>query len=411
MADVELQRERRRGVPRWTRRLAHVATRYAHRGGAVLALTVASFGGASGCGDDPGGGAATREVEEPLPAAIAELVEAACDARSDCACDGEPCRPTAEAAWRARLAYARARTLAIDWTCVATLRRLAEGVTCSDSPEPELWLCRNHCSPIHGARDELQTCSGHDDLASDCAPHLVCSQGFCQSPCSILPRAREGEACNPVGCREGLACSQDQVCVPWDGSTLPCSGETCEGEGDPCFSTRYCAEGTYCPYGSEPRCSPQSEPGAACDAREDRPCAPPAVCTGPVCAVPGLDGEPCPLGLCATGHVCDLGICRRLVDLGESCDTRPCRPPLTCDQRAGHEQRCIGPLAAGEPCNDASACASGACPHGACAAVVPAGAPCDASAACERGSTCGVGGRCRRTADGSARLCTHRGLP
>lgn len=185
---------------------------------------------------------------------------------------------------------------------------------------------------------------------------------------------RDGLRCEPrieVGGRCGLALSADEA--PAREPVIPGLG------GTGTTPDLGCTEASVCDQFGTLTC--QSLPGPG------QPCLGGGLCGGLLvcdfetsrCEAKGLDGEPCPFGVCAPGHRCFEGTCvltERFspclasaecpaghfcepsgtrsclpqLDLGAACQTsEACRPPAVCSV----DGRCVAPLSQGDDCRDA----------------------------------------------------------
>ncbi|PTL84220.1 hypothetical protein [Vitiosangium sp. GDMCC 1.1324] len=233
-------------------------------------------------------------------------------------------------------------------------------------------------------------------------------------------------------CREGLVCSENNLCLGAEGfecsSGDECASHECvqgacltpvSGPGGPCDEDVDCARPTVCeadrcllPDGlactdadlcrsgrcERSRCAPRLAPGGTC--QENTDCAEPARCLDGRCLLP--DGAPCTRAeLCDSGR-CEKGTCQAPVGLGEPCTTdRNCREPTRC-----HQGLCLRPD--GTECKSAAQCISGHCDNGLCRTVVPPGGQCRQDGDCQFPTRCvqgtcqsrvSAGGFCRDTGE------------
>lgn len=175
-----------------------------------------------------------------------------------------------------------------------------------------------YCEIYHGTVAEGEPCqeTGYFD---DCAKGTYCSDGVCIDPCAT---AAVGEPCTNEGgylieCDPGASCDYEtEICV-----ALPAVGEPCDSVS--------CVEGAYCNL--ESTCEVLPKLGEICSFQ----CEGSLVCDVGLCAVPPVEGEPCPTGQCAENLYCDTETddwaCRSYADVGEPCDDDFDCTSVSCD--------------------------------------------------------------------------------
>ncbi len=187
-------------------------------------------------------------------------------------------------------------------------------------------------------------CQALVEVGESCAPlagglpQRRCVDGAeCNDAEECQAYGAEGDACNPVPCRENLQCSEGQ-CIPWRGLDAPCAYSTntfckfdlhCEitapedpmfcrlrgSEGDACLMSAGCRVGLFCE-----RADPFADPlvfGTCEQPRgEGADCVDPDACEAALYCDPTVDS-------CAPRRA-----------LGEPCDEfdHPCADGLACNQ-------------------------------------------------------------------------------
>ena len=221
-----------------------------------------------------------------------------------------------------------------EYFCPGVLAGLQDvGETCNHSLE-----CRG---PFYCPADFRQcaTCAPRGREGEACTP-LSCADGMLciAGACVVIGSRGEGEPCAPGECLGQLSCRGpdvnstcqratplDDACDPLDRSVPPCDayrGEACvEGL---CVEPTWTSVGDDCDFEVGPRrckasyCNPRTsqcdaftEVGGACD--DNRACGPGRICFRGACAFPRMDDEPCDFDQdCLTPRSCFGGLCTAL---------------------------------------------------------------------------------------------------
>lgn len=373
----------------------------------------------------------------PRPEELRSLIELHCDQVQACGCattlTASTCTETLSERWNERVSKGDARGLRYDAECFATLVDDVERFQCYQPGGPTP-LCASFCAIYHGEVELGDACQAVDAHVSDCAQGLLCHEGSCVEPCTVLGGRLEGERCadpNAFGnfddCAQGLSCA-------WDPGTC----ERLATEGQSCFD-RQCAEGLYCDWQTE-RCAAAAAEGERCDEVECAPglycgwdteqrrcrahsdegercsdarCRDDLVCNeANVCTGPPLSGEPCLYGsICAQGLRCDFELvrCAELPLRGEPCLQGECGVGSWCEITIDDpEGTCVAPVEVGQPCSGHLQCTSGFCPNGFCWARPTEGESCEDSQVCAPGLVCN-GALCEPTLTRAPAACSYPG--
>ena len=179
-------------------------------------------------------------------------------------------------------------------------------------------------------------------------------------------------------------------------------GDTADGGGPSCGSTKHCAEGSVCD-GSTCRPVAPDCASAACDA--DHVCEADAdgVNTGVVCVTPKKEGETCRYSddhnPCAAGLDCDDAsgsVCKPQFAAGATCPSAGhffCVAGYTCRGDVfGEPKTCTKEVKVGGAClNDSDCVVEAECTADKCAARPRRGEPCKGFTECVFGSICTAG--------------------
>jgi hypothetical protein len=386
--------------------------------------------------------AACNETD-PAREDAARLVAQFCESATRCECASDlakgSCEDNRTQLWDERIAEGRSRNLTYDLECFEAQVETAIEYGCWGAGKFEPHLCESFCAVFHGNHELGESCDGFDEVVSDCAQGLLCSDGKCVSPCGRLTGLGPGERCvTPEGqyieeCAEGLECSWDtQTCVVL---VLPEIGQQCTGE---------CAYGAYCDYNVY-TCMPLLGEGANCLQAECGPelycaynydgvnetavCRRYAVegesCAGPdvrcgsglgcaldqICRAPGNEGEPCNGLGCQDDLFCDSEFDRCIAaptEAGLPCPFGTCGAGLWCDNSLVPEGVCATVIADGERCSGHSQCESGYCPAAFCLPRPALGEDCTGTGLCQYGLVCD-GAACVEAAEAGPAACSYRG--
>ena len=392
--------------------------------------------GVAGCDNN------SKETD-PAQLDAQRLVPELCEVADHCECandlaDGD-CLARRTSLWEARVAEGRRRDLTYDLECFEAKVAEAAEYECWAAYTFDAHLCEKFCAVFHGDKELGEACEGYDENVSNCAQGLMCEQGRCVAPCSVLTGLREGQQCmtedgNEIEpCAEGLNCDWNTLnCVK-----LPQVGEFCEGDcgygaycdwnqgrclatvglGGNCNDAE-CSAGLYCHY----EYTGEFEPSATCQqyALEGESCANDQRCDAGlgcgslgICQGPGQDGEPCDAAGCASGLWCDweVNICRAGPEVeGAPCLEGVCSGDLWCDTQTDPMlPACRARIPNGERCAGHSQCESGFCPNAFCFERPALGEECPAGI-CAPGLACDGAGFCVESFAIGPAVCSYRGF-
>jgi len=396
---------------------------------------IVGFGLVCACDDGPSAAEAERQRQETL---LLAFVDRFCDAVAACDCPSSAfaagCVGTESDLWRARLRAAEERDLVFDGECVDAIAEQAEAAGCETAPSGASHPCRDYCAVFHGDRELGDTCRAFDELVSNCEQGLVCSQGRCAEPCTVLSGAPLGARCRDPetgfaldDCADGLWCSPGVgrcVAPPEPGSPCPDAGcgpdsrchwetNTCQplpGLGESCLDSQ-CADDLDCVYddfGYEATCREPAGLGESCNSvscGEDLYCDELAVCRGPAAL-----GESCRYVPCVTELVCDFQLgdtCREPPGVGQLCISGECADEAACDFTDG-VGTCVAAAPDGEACMGHLECASEYCPRGFCEPRPGLGDDCSELFVCAEGLSCD-GSTCRAATTAGPAICVYAG--
>jgi len=358
---------------------------------------------ATSCDENVGG--AEKDEQRARETALEELTASICAQVEACDCSagelaaGElssGCTTLESDLWRARLKVGHDRALVWDGDCVDAIGEAVGAAACEEAQLGLSHPCNDYCAVFHGEREIGESCEGFDELVSDCAQGLLCAQGRCVAPCTVLSGGQPGEPCGePGGAQEFGACAQGLYCDRSLGrcAVPPPVGSPCEdyddcgpdafcdwdvavcralpGLGASCWESPQCIQGLACQNSPDYGSATCVEPAAADEDCRDRPCAEGLSCDVMLdeCVPTPAIGEPCVWGSgCGEGAMCDDAT-------------------NTCVAGADAEDPdALGPP--GTPCNSWRQCRSGSCPAGFCAALPGPGEPC--SLGCADGFECSM---------------------
>jgi hypothetical protein len=378
--------------------------------------------------------------KDPASEDAARLVAELCESAERCSCaddlEEDDCEVSRRREWDRRIEEARRLELTYDAECFETQIETAIEYGCWGASKFEPHLCEGFCAVFHGNRELGESCDGFDEVVSNCAQGLVCSDGRCVSPCESLTGLAAGERCmTPEGepietCALGLQCSYETMtCLALPELGQPCQGECsygswCDyntyvcvqlrGEGEDCLNVQ-CEPELYCQYQFDgttetATCLPYVLEGEACtpDSRcaNGLGCAPDGVCRGP-----GGVGEPCNTIGCEEGLICDFAIDQCLAapsEVGLPCPFAICGAGLWCDNAMIPEGVCQAKIATGERCSGHPQCESGYCPAAYCLERPAAGEDCSAVGICQYGLVCD-GATCIDASASGPAVCSYRG--
>lgn len=399
---------------------------------------------------------------------LRSLIDTHCERVQACRCEtpitAESCDEEITDRWNRRVRLGDARGLQYDAECFSTIVADLERDACY-TPGGSNPLCASFCAVYHGDKQLEESCEAVDELVSDCAQGLLCHEGTCVEPCTVLGGRQQGEPCvDPElgtgffdDCAQGLACSWETgTCIPLATEGQSCADTQCSedlycnwqsgtcvrglAEGEICDDAE-CAADLYCAW-TEPgqlRCQAYATEGQSCyDARceDDLFCNQANVCvSAPVAGEPCLGGnfcgedlqcdfdanrcvelplagEPCLNGSrCADGLRCDFDSsrCVELPLAGEPCLQGECATEAWCQTTMEDpDGTCVPPVAVGEMCSGHRQCESGFCPNGFCWALPLEGEDCEGAEVCAPGLVCN-GRTCEPTLTRAPAACTYAG--
>ncbi|MEX1368507.1 MAG: hypothetical protein AB1Z98_35590 [Nannocystaceae bacterium] len=377
----------------------------------------------------------------PSPDQLRALIDTHCESVQTCGCEAaltsETCDDDLTARWNQRIREGDARGLRYDAECFAALIDDVERFECYQPGGPTP-LCQSFCAVYYGDKQLEEACEATDELVSDCAAGLLCHEGACVEPCTVLggrqqgepcadlegsgnvyddcaqglgcqwttgtcePLALAGDSCRDTGCAEGLFCSWNEG-----------SGETCRAaatQGQSCLEVE-CATGLYCEWNnSMPRCRAEAAEGESCS--ETR-CQDQLWCDeSNRCVAAPLVDERCLFGsVCAEGLLCnfELDRCDELPLVGERCLQGECGRGAWCmTTMEDPDGTCMAPVEVGQMCSGHRQCASGSCPNGFCWARPSEGEDCTQTQVCAPGLVCN-GTICEPTLTRAPAACGYPG--
>ena len=384
-------------------------------------------------------GACQGERGGPAPEELVDLIATHCNSVEACGCEGElsaaTCTEDLTDRWNLRVRGGEERKLQYDAECFDRLTADVERYGCAISGGQSP-LCSQFCALYHGDQQLGSSCEAVDTLVSDCAQGLLCSEGTCVDPCTVLGGRLRDEPCltdNGNGiyddCAAGLVCDWGLgTCQPLGEEGEPCrsgniscaSGLTCNwesglcvtapGEGERCDNLD-CADGFDCDWQDGVRfCVAEAGEGEDCS---NTRCGDDLFCNdfNRCQFAPGAD-EQCLWGnICAFGLACDFDSnrCVTLPVAGEQCLFNQCAAGSFCLTNADDpEGTCTEPAANGEMCMGHSQCVSGYCPNGFCWPRSGAGDSCTNGELCAAGLVCN-GQTCEGSLTRAPAACNYPG--
>lgn len=373
----------------------------------------------------------------PGSAQLRALIDEHCLSVSTCGCGGElveeGCADVLTDRWQTRQDEAQRLGLRFDTECWQALETRLPDYACG-WPGGSTPLCGSFCAVFHGDREQGQSCEGSDPQASTCAQGLVCAEGSCVAPCTVLDGRARGQTCfdEALGvfddCAQGLGCNlQSATCQPLAARGQACRDIECEPglycewqedelrcepvaeAGQPCNGAS-CAPGLYCDWQSEPAsCRSFAVAGEACI---ERPCADALWCNDRgVCVTAPGQGDPCLQGsICDANLVCDpsSSTCVTPPDAGAGCLQGRCATGAWCDTLEVPEGICAPAEPSGQMCSGHRQCQSGYCPNGFCWPLPEAGESCEGTEVCAAGLVCS-GQVCEPTITRAPAACSYPG--
>ncbi len=166
-----------------------------------------------------------------------------------------------------------------------------------------------------------------------------CASGNCEEGVCLAKLAGEGESCENVDCKDGLACNESKVCEKASTPVDACSDDSTCGAGKKCVIADGATEGTCEDITA-------GEAGGACrDTSVENviACDDGLSCVDNVCVVNGTENAPCRViadgadgDACDAGLICDdtNNVCKKVPQAGEAggaCRDTSVENVIACD--------------------------------------------------------------------------------